>query len=417
MTLPNSNNNRSGSSNPRERQRHRRHELRGMKEWLLLLLGLIVICRNAGRPPTILKNCTMIRSPNSDITTTTTSTSSTTSTETSSSSPTTSAAAAAAAKESRRPYKTAYVTMISTDSYVPGALILWHSLNATGSIRPNGQDDFVLLDTAEPSLSEEATKKLHEVIPNLVIIPSNEIEKLDRIKSEDLGGRYKGDKSWMMFRKLNIYNLIQYDFVVYLDADIVVLKDISHLFPTNQTETKSNMNEQSHETFQVTACPEKKGLEPELQGGLLAFPPNNAVFEDMKQHINDEQYLCGFRVTDQSFQCHYFHPTHARKNKNSTTTTTTTPVNATNTNTTWLGGTWNPLPKTFMALHKAVNKNQYSKVLTEASVVHYNGDKPWLKPSKKDRLVRAWYKSARDCGTKCLFEPYLTQTMITTVLQ
>ena len=93
---------------------------------------------------------------------------------------------------------------------------------------------------------------------------------------------------------------------------------------------------------------------------------------------------------------------------------------------TWLGGTWNPLPRNTMILYKnAGQKWQHSKYLKESSIIHFNGPKPWdivkndpanikaRKNMKDSALTKKWFQTAKQCGTTCIFEPYLTEKHVT----
>ena len=326
--------------------------------------------------------------------------------------------------------KTAYVTMIANDAFVPGVLMLYHSLNATNSLlkrkKNNDNDDnyysyhdFVILETSQ--LSNNAIYKLQSTIPSCIILRHDTLERIDRENSDVFIDRYKGEKSWMMFSKLNIFNLVNYQRIVYLDADILVLKDISHLLQleledskdaTATTTTTTTMTTPPTSKFSLSACPEKIGLEPEFNAGFLVIQnPTQDVFVDMKSHVNDTNYNCGYRATDQSFLCHYFHPTHGHHHA----TTITTTINTTNamgltraptpswapsanrrpghpptssedtssrsSSSTWSGigsTTWDPLPREYMAYYKVIDKRNWHSIYNTYHLLHFNGDKPWL---------------------------------------
>ena len=400
--------------------------------------------------------------------------------------------------------KTAYVTMIANDAFVPGVLMLYHSLNTTNSLvmkqrkrksvsRDDNDEyyyhDFVILEISK--LSDNAITKLRSTIPNCIILRHDALERIDREKSDVFIDRYKGDKSWMMFSKLNIFNLVQYRRIVYLDADILVLKDISQLLElenlnnnnndanatttTTATTTPTTATASSTTTFSsLSACPEKVGLEPEFNAGFLVVTnPSQELFVDIKSHVNDTTYKCGFRATDQSLLCHYFHPTHAvaaLRGKNSrhsyhhdattnvhnnatastttavhtneiATTTTSEEGGSTASSSTWLGGAWGSLPRDYMAYYKVIDKRNWHSIYNTYSLLHFNGDKPWLllknstKNSndtasaavvqqhntnpynavlyKKNEVLKRWFVIALDeCSEKCFFEHYLTKSKI-----
>ena len=65
-------------------------------------------------------------------------------------------------------------------------------------------------------------------------------------------------------------------------------------------------------------------------------------------------------------------------------------------------------------------KWQHYKYLKESSIIHFNGPKPWeivkndptgtkaKKQMKDSVLTKKWFQTAKECGTTCVFEPYLT---------
>lgn len=330
----------------------------------------------------------------------------------------------------RKQRRTAFVTMVATDSFVPGVLVLWYSLNQTRSIHSE-KDDFVVLETS--SLSEEARQRLETSIPGCILLRHQVLERIDRFSSSEFIDRYQGNRSWMMFSKLNVFDLVQYERVLYMDADLLVLRDISALLHPKAA-ASNTMEEEKEEvdkdaerigtemathfyngSASLVACPEKKGLEPEFNAGFLLLRPSHDLYLDLKSHVNDTDYLCGFRATDQSFLCHYFHaarhPSESRMQLGSGNLG----------NGTSLG--WEALPRSFMALYKVIKqkKKKPSSLWAQAYLLHFNGNKPWLlnekdRPAMKDRMTRRWLDMAKECGERCYFQNFLNGAKISSFL-
>ena len=248
----------------------------------------------------------------------------------------------------------AVVTMISSDNFVEGALVLLYSLRETNTLTED--IDFVVLLTGE--ISQDSTQKL--TTNGAIFVNVTNVPQIDRRAPAAFKDRY-ATRSWLMFAKLNVFGMTQYDRILYLDADILVLKSLRHLFDdTNK--------------FILSAIPEKRGLEPEFNAGFLVLKPNSTLLDDMKKHL-DDNYLCGYRATDQSFLCHYFHSKHSN----------------------WIGGVWNPLPRSTMALVKV---STASDLLT-ASSLHFNGPKPWMDRNRHSPLYDRWHQAKERCGQRC----------------
>lgn len=113
-----------------------------------------------------------------------------------------------------------YVTVLSTDNYIPGILALAKSLKAVNSEYP-----LLVLTTAK--LNKETYLKLLDA--NIDYIEENRTIKLPPL-TEQKNNRF-GVGHWNnTFLKLCIFDLVKYDKLIYLDADMMVCENIDHLF-------------------------------------------------------------------------------------------------------------------------------------------------------------------------------------------
>ena len=153
--------------------------------------------------------------------------------------------------------KCAYVSILTTDSYVFGALVLWKSLMETKPKHP-----FHLLIT--PNLSRETMQLLETSAIPLI--------KINPIKNPILDD--PKDRRYYNYSKLNMWNMTQFDKIVYLDADMVVLHNLDELFD------KPNMSSTNSGGW----LPDKKSWK-QLNSGLLVLEPSNTIFEHMKTQV------------------------------------------------------------------------------------------------------------------------------------
>jgi len=170
----------------------------------------------------------------------------------------------------------AYVSILTTDSYVFGALVLWKSLMDTKPKHP-----FYLLVT--PNLSVETMKLLETAGISLI--------RIDPIRNPILSD--KNDRRYYNYSKLNMWSLVQFEKVVYLDADMVVMHNIDELFE------RPNMSSTNSGGW----LPDKKDWK-QLNSGLIVLEPSMVVFEDMKSKVGKIEKEKG--KGDQAFIHQYY---------------------------------------------------------------------------------------------------------------
>ncbi|KAJ1815209.1 glycogenin glucosyltransferase [Coemansia sp. RSA 2675] len=110
-----------------------------------------------------------------------------------------------------------FATLLTTDSYLHGALTLAASLRATGS-----QHEIVCL-VADGQLSRPALERLAPAFDRIVSVPildTNDVNNLALLGRPDLGSTVT---------KIGIWALTEYERVAFLDADTLVLDQIDSL--------------------------------------------------------------------------------------------------------------------------------------------------------------------------------------------
>ncbi len=160
--------------------------------------------------------------------------------------------------------KKSYATILSTDSYLPGVLSLFESIKRT-----NTQiTDFVVI--VNQDIKKETIKKLKE---NGIIVKT-----MPKIKpTQEIQSKNKLFPHWNnTFDKFNIFNLIEYDKVVYLDSDIFVSENIDELFE------KDNMSA----VVAGSRYPFNKNWS-ELNSGVMVIEPEEGVREKLINHMHE----------------------------------------------------------------------------------------------------------------------------------
>lgn len=160
--------------------------------------------------------------------------------------------------------KHAYVTMLSTDSYLPGVLALFESIKQTNSKIEN----FVVVTNED--IKQETKDRLEE--KGYTVISKPKVNVPQSIKNKNKILPYWNNT----FDKFNIFDLEEYDKIVYLDSDIYVRDNIDELFD------KPNMSA-------VVAGKSFPGNESweELNSGVMVIEPKKEIREELIKKMND----------------------------------------------------------------------------------------------------------------------------------
>ncbi|TQV99163.1 glycogenin [Cordyceps javanica] len=116
----------------------------------------------------------------------------------------------------------AYATLLLTDSYLPGALVLAHSLRDAGTSRK-----LVVFFTLD-SVSADSITRLRAVFDHVIPVP--------RIRNEHRENLYLMNRPDLdsAFTKISLWKQTQFSKIVYLDADVVAYRAPDELFALQQ---------------------------------------------------------------------------------------------------------------------------------------------------------------------------------------
>lgn len=167
--------------------------------------------------------------------------------------------------------KFAYVTLLLNSDYLPGTLTLAQSIKETGSTIP------IILLFSKLNINDEVYDILNKSgyfnrlidIDQYLLTSRNEFELKDLLKRSDLS---------FTLTKLNIWKLIDYDKLVYLDSDIIVVKNLDHLF------------NQDLQVGDILASSDS-GWPDIFNSGLFVIKPDLSVFDQlMKFYQNTNSF-------------------------------------------------------------------------------------------------------------------------------
>jgi len=148
----------------------------------------------------------------------------------------------------------AYVSVLSTDSYLNGVLVLHHSLMSTGTFYP-----FLLLISDAVSAASRQILSSHGI--NF---------KLMQRTIENPTATSKDDHWAFTYSKLDIFNQTQFDKIVFLDADMLIVENIDELFE-KQHMSAVNAGGMLAEYAHWTG----------LNSGLMVIEPSRELYRDM----------------------------------------------------------------------------------------------------------------------------------------
>ncbi|GAA96185.1 glycosyltransferase family 8 protein [Mixia osmundae IAM 14324] len=122
----------------------------------------------------------------------------------------------------------AFVTFLSSDAYLAGALVTLQSLKEAEGKIPAVDYETVCLVVAEKLRYEtiQALQAAFDYVLSVEEIQTKNWSELDLLGRPELAGT---------LTKLHTWRLVQYRKVIYLDADTLVLRPLSHLFKLKDT--------------------------------------------------------------------------------------------------------------------------------------------------------------------------------------
>ena len=151
-----------------------------------------------------------------------------------------------------------YITLLQTNDYLDGVLLLNKSLSLVNSRYPL---TVVLGDKIEQK-SREILKKNH--------IAYMEIENYYYPKDYEKAFSIRGMKYWYnTSNKIKLFGLTEFEKCVYLDCDMIVVKNIDHLFEKDSFTAAEDSPMLSHD--------ETKKEHYNLNSGLLVYTPSKKI--------------------------------------------------------------------------------------------------------------------------------------------
>ncbi|ODV79307.1 glycosyltransferase family 8 protein [Suhomyces tanzawaensis NRRL Y-17324] len=184
----------------------------------------------------------------------------------------------------------AYITLLTDESYLAGALTLAAALRHHGTIHK-----LVILLTHE-ALSSDSIDLVHEAYDEIVPID----ESLIQAPLEGVLSKLGRAELSVTYSKFLLWNQTQYDQLIYLDSDTLPLTNLDELF-VEYSGASAN---------QIVASPDS-GWPDIFNSGVLVLKPSTTVFEDLLASATTTESFDG---ADQGLLNEFFNVASAGKN-------------------------------------------------------------------------------------------------------
>ncbi|KAI0228541.1 glycogenin glucosyltransferase [Massospora cicadina] len=175
----------------------------------------------------------------------------------------------------------AYVTLVATDSYVRGAIVLGYSLRNTNTNK-------LLICLITQALPASSVTQLYRVFDH--VLPVTELDTRDELRLALLGRPELG----LTVTKIHIWSLTWIQTAIFLDADTLVLRNIDHLFDV-------------YRGIGFAACPDP-GWPDCFNSGVFICKPNLEVYTELMGRLATQGSFDGefIRGGDQGLLNSYF---------------------------------------------------------------------------------------------------------------
>lgn len=177
----------------------------------------------------------------------------------------------------------AYITLLTSDSYVAGALTLAKTLKHLKTKFPV----LILLDSL--NISPDSLKLISEAFDGVIPINDKKIHAPVEAVVSKLGRKELS----VTFSKMLLWNL-DYDKLIYLDSDTLPLKSLDHLFET-YADLAAN---------EVVASPDI-GWPDIFNSGFMVLTPSKPVFDKLVEYSATAE--ASFDGADQGLLNEFFH--------------------------------------------------------------------------------------------------------------
>ena len=228
-----------------------------------------------------------------------------------------------------------YVTLLTNDSYVYGVVLLVESMKKVNTQYPL----HVLITENVSSATKEILNQLQVSFENVDLI-----ETPEDIYQHNLEYDARTAATWKYcWTKLKIFDLVQFSKIIFLDADVMLLKNIDNLF--NCPTMTAALDGEYFNLWQGW---------PHLNAGCIVIEPSHYIFHQLLNFANNLKVdeIPEYIIADQEIINLYFSDWPNKKNKK--------------------------LNKYYNIFAPYIQENQVEDIKENGVFIHYVGRKPWV---------------------------------------
>nr|BDD37072.1 putative glycogenin [Rhizopogon roseolus] len=156
----------------------------------------------------------------------------------------------------------AFVTLLTSDSYLPGALAISGALKDVHQLEPQSQLKYDTVCIVTPETLDITTIKLLRRAYDVVI----GVEVIDQQDSSGLSLLGRPDLDTVL-TKIHVFRLTQYSKIIFLDADVLPIRSLLHLF---------------HLDHEFSAVPDV-GWPDIFNSGVMVLTPGEEKFKQLQE--------------------------------------------------------------------------------------------------------------------------------------
>jgi glycogenin glucosyltransferase len=169
----------------------------------------------------------------------------------------------------------AYFTLVARDKYVDGAVCMYKSL------RDKTKYPLIAMIL---EVSDESRKRLAGLGIQL-----REVEKIESVNAGVGDNKPRLQDFTYTYTKLHVFGYEEFDRIIFLDSDLIVIKSLDHLF------------DEVKDRFAACAC--APYWEDTFNSGVMVIKPNYKTFKDL---MAKKDVLSTYDGSDQGFLNSYF---------------------------------------------------------------------------------------------------------------
>jgi len=179
----------------------------------------------------------------------------------------------------RPPRPKAIATFLSSRDFLPGCQCLLHSVNTnlpTAKYNECYPPEIIVLLSSKLKSDRSVTDRLRLFCTRII-----EVEHIPINNNPDDASHVREWDENCGWTKLHLFGLDGYDTILYIDADCLVLKDVSHLLCIDEEDGGQTTTTNANKRYGLLAAAPDIFPPDKFNAGVMVLRPSKDVFDDM----------------------------------------------------------------------------------------------------------------------------------------